>query len=55
MTDASGFAFLAGGAIGFLIGLIAAARCMADEDKRRVQNGIMEVKGIVYRVMRINP
>lgn len=41
--------------VGFMVGLIVTASMAAKTDKLRIQNGMMERNGVVYRITRVDP
>jgi hypothetical protein len=48
-------AFLTGLLLGTLLTLFGIAHVVAKSDKKRVQNGVMEIGGVVYRIVRLDP
>jgi hypothetical protein len=54
MTAAVWFAFLAGFGFGAIATSFALANAIEKSTRRRIQNGYMEERGVVYRITRFD-
>lgn len=55
MSDTVGFAFLFGLLLGFIVGSAFIMSAVLRSEKKRIQNGVMENDGVVYRITRVDP